>query len=185
MSDILNDMAQRIRSLREMEEISIEEMAKRLELSVEEYELYESGTKDFSFSMIYNIATELGVDVIDIMTGESPKLDSACMVRAGGGFKIDRRKAYDYRHLAFTFRDKKAEPFMVTVEAQANDEEPTLHAHEGQEFNYVVKGTLKLYIGEVVYELHEGDSLYFNSAIPHAMRAMNGEQAKFLAVVMK
>ena len=185
MSDIIQEMAKRIRSLREMEDISQESMAARLNMPLEEYQSYEAGERDFSFSAMYNIANELGVDVVDIMTGDSPKLSSACMVRKGEGFKIDRRKAYDYRHLAFTFRNKKAEPFMVTVEPQADDTQPQLHAHEGQEFNYVVEGSLALYIGEVVYYLEAGDSLYFNSGIPHAMRALGGKRAQFLAVVMK
>jgi len=178
-------MAQRVRDLREMEDITAEAMANRLGMAIDEYLEYESGKRDFSFSLMYNVANELGVDVIDIMTGDSPKLSTACMVQKGQGFKIDRRKAYDYRHLAFTFRNKKAEPFLVTVEAQTESAKPTLHAHDGQEFNYVVKGSLALYIGEVVYYLEEGDSLYFDSSIPHAMRALNGEQAQFLAVVMK
>jgi len=185
MPDIIQEMAQRIRSLREMEDISQEDMAERLEIPLSDYQDYEAGRKDFSFSTMYNIANELGVDVVDIMTGDSPKLSTACMVRRGEGFQIDRRKAYDYRHLAFTFRNKKAEPFMVTVEPQEGDAKPTLHAHEGQEFNYVVEGSLALYIGEVIYYLDAGDSLYFDSGTPHAMRALNGKRAQFLAVVMK
>jgi len=185
MADIIKEMAQRIRSLRMMEDITIEDMAKNLDIPVDEYARYEAGETDFSFSFMYNVAEQLGIDVVDIMTGDSPKLSGACMVKKGEGFKIDRRKAYDYRHLAFTFRNKKAEPFLVTVEAQTESAKPTLHAHDGQEFNYVVKGSLALYIGEVVYYLEEGDSLYFDSSIPHAMRALNGEQAQFLAVVMK
>ena len=48
-----------------------------------------------------------------------------------------------------------------------------------------MEGSLALYIGEVVYYLEAGDSLYFNSGIPHAMRALGGKRAQFLAVVMK
>ena len=62
---------------------------------------------------------------------------------------------------------------------------PTLHAHEGQKFNYVVEGSMIFYIGEISYELDEGDSIYFDSGIPHAMKAANGQPCKFLAVIMK
>lgn len=184
MSEMLREIALRIKALREMEEKTMEEMAAVCDVSLEEYQAYEAGKKDFSFSFIYNIANQLGVDVVDILTGDSPKLNSATVVRKGQGLKINRRESYDYRHLAFTFRNKMAEPFMVTVEPAPESEKPVLHAHEGQEFNYVLEGSMALYIGEVVYLLEEGDSIYFNSAVPHAMRAMNNQHAKFLAVVM-
>jgi quercetin dioxygenase-like cupin family protein len=73
---------------------------------------------------------------------------------------------------------------MVKVEPKT-DEKPELHAHEGQEFNYVVKGSMVLYIGEISYLLEEGDSIYFDSGVPHAMKANNDMPCKFLAVVMK
>ncbi len=184
MSQMLIDIAQRIRELRTMEDISQEEMAKRCGVSLEEYQQYETGQKDFSFSFVYTVAGVLGVDVVDILTGESPRLSNAAVVRKGQGFKIDRRKAYDYRHLAYTFKGKMAEPFLVTVEPAPESEKPTLHEHSGQEFNYMLEGTMALYIGDVIYVLEEGDSIYFNSTVPHAMRAMNGKAARFLAVVM-
>lgn len=184
MSDMLIEIAQRIRELRSMEEISQEEMAKRCDVSLEEYRQYENGEKDFSFSFFYTVAGVLGVDVVDILTGESPRLSNVSLVRKGQGFSIDRRDAYDYRHLAYTFKGKTAEPFLVTVEPAPESEKPALHEHSGQEFNFMLEGTMALYIGDVIYVLEEGDSIYFNSAIPHAMRAMNGKTARFLAVVM-
>lgn len=184
MSEMLVDIARRIRALRELEELTQEEMAAKCDISVEEYREYEKGNRDFSFSFIYNAAKALGVDVVDILTGDSPKLNSACVVRGGQGLKINRRDAYDYRHLAYTFRGKFAEPFMVTVEPAPETEKPTLHEHEGQEFNYIIEGTMALYIGDVIYTLDAGDSIYFNGAVPHAMRAMYGKSARFIAVVM-
>lgn len=184
MSEMLMEIAQRIRALRAMEEVSQEEMARRCDVTLEEYQQYEAGGKDFSFSFIYNVAKILGVDVVDILTGDSPKLSNVCLVRKGQGLKINRRDAYDYRHLAYTFKGKMSEPFLVTVEPAPESEKPVLHEHSGQEFNYMLEGTMALYIGEAIYVLEEGDSIYFNSAVPHAMRAMNGHTARFLAVVM-
>ncbi|NLW89219.1 MAG: helix-turn-helix transcriptional regulator [Clostridiaceae bacterium] len=184
MSDQLREMGERIRALREILEIEPEEMARRCDMTPEEYGEYEKGCKDFSFSFLSNVAGVFGVDVLDIMSGDSPKLSTACVVRKGEGFQVNRRAAYDYKHLAFTFRNKLAEPFMVTVEP--NDEKkPVLHAHEGQEFNYVVKGQMTFYIGEITYILDEGDSIYFESGIPHAMKANNDRACQFLAIVMK
>lgn len=184
MMDQLQEMGERIKALREIEEVTQETMAEKCEISLADYLSYEKGEKDFSFSFLYNAANALGVDVVDLMSGDSPKLSTCCMVKKGGGFEVRRRASYDYRHLAFTFRNKMAEPFMVTVEAKENNT-PVLHAHEGQEFNYVVEGQMTFYIGEISYELSEGDSIYFDSGIPHAMKANQGKACKFLAVVIQ
>ena len=184
MGEQLKDIGMRLAALRDACDLSEEEMARRLEVSTEDYRAYERGEKDFSFSFLYNAAGVLGVDVFDIMSGESPRLSTCTVVRAGEGYSINRRAAYDYRHLAFTFRKKLAEPFLVTVAPSGEGVTPTLHAHGGQEFNYVVSGQMQFYIGEISYTLNTGDSVYFDSGTPHAMRALGGVPCQFLAVVI-
>lgn len=185
MTEQLTEIGKRLYALRDIAEISLRDMAEKMDMSPEEYEAHETGQKDFSFSFLYNAAGILGVDVLDIISGESPKLSQCTLVRKGKGYDIVRRAAYDYKHLAFTFRNKKAEPFLVTIEPKPEEIEPDKHAHEGQEFNYVLTGAMKLYLGDDVYELFEGDSVYFDSGIRHAMRAMGNESAKFLVMVIK
>ena len=184
MTEQLREIGLRIQELREIMDYTREQLAQECECTVEELIAYEEGRKDFSFSVLYNIANVLGVDVVDLMSGDSPKLSTVCVVRSGGGYVINRRKQYDYKHLAFTFRNKKAEPFMVTVESDC-EPVPVMHAHEGQEFNYLLEGSMNFYIGDIVYELNEGDSIYFNSDLPHAVKALYDKRARFLAVVMK
>ena len=184
MTEQLKDIGARLSMLRESMALTPEKIAAALEVPLEDYLLYEAGEKDFSFSFLYNVAGILGVDVVDLISGETPKLSLCTVVRAGGGYEINRRKAYDYKHLAFTFRHKKAEPFMVTVEPKG-DSMPERHAHEGQEFNYMVAGSMDFFLGEMVYTLNEGDSVYFDSSVPHAMKAKGETPAKFLAIVMK
>lgn len=183
MTEQLKEIGRRLAALRSIMEFDEAEFSKQAGVTVEELKKYESGEKDFSFSFLSNAAEILGVDIMDIMSGDSPKLSSWCLVRGGDGFAVDRRDAYKYSHLAFTFRNKKADPFLVTVEPKA--ERPGLHAHKGQEFNWMVSGRMRLWIGNAVYDLNPGDSVYFDSSIPHAMNALDGEPAQFLAVVMK
>nr|WP_243108381.1 cupin domain-containing protein [Maliibacterium massiliense] len=185
ITEQLMEIAQRIRELREIMEVSEEQMAQSCGVTLEEYRAYERGEKDFSFSFFYNVANRLGVDVVDIMSGDSPKLSTCCLVRSGEGLEVNRREAYDYKHIAFTFRKKKAEPFVVTVEPKGEEETPELHAHAGQELNYMIEGSMAFYIGTQCYTLEAGDSVYFDSGIPHAMRALKNKRARFLAVVMK
>ncbi len=182
MTEQLKDIGRRLSDLRSIMGLDAEAFSAMMEVTPEDLLAYEAGEKDFSFSFLHNAAGILDVDVIDLLSGESPRLSSCCLVRKGEGLSIDRRSAYNYKHLAFTFRHKLAEPFLVTV--QPSDEIPTLHAHEGQELNYMESGRMTFYLGEMTYELAQGDSVYFDASIPHAMRAMEGAPAVFLAVVM-
>ncbi|MDR1692635.1 MAG: cupin domain-containing protein [Oscillospiraceae bacterium] len=182
MTEQLRDIGRRLSDLRSIMEIAPDEFCLKTGVTPEELDAYERGDRDFSFSFLYNAAHILGVDVMDLMSGDSPRLSSCSLVRNGQGYRVDRRAAYQYAHLAFTFRDKKAEPFLVTVEPKP--ETPALHSHEGQEFNYLLSGRMRFFIDSLVYDLGPGDSLYFNANLPHAMQALGDEPARFLAVVM-
>ena len=184
MTDQLLEIGGRLKGLRNIMDIPAEKMAENMKLGIDEYNAYESGERDFSFSFLLNAATILGVDVVDIISGDTPRLTTCALVRKGEGYDITRRAAYDYKHLAFTFRKKKAEPFLVTVEPNKG-EEVVLHSHEGQEFNYMLSGSMEFHLDTIVYELNEGDSVYFDSGVPHAMKASGAEAAKFIAIVMK
>lgn len=183
MTEQIKEIGLRLAALRDICDMTPATMAERLGVPVEKYIAYEKGERDFSFSFLYNCAEILGVDILDLMSGESPKLSTCALVRKGQGFDVSRNEAYNYKHLAFTFRNKKSEPFLVTVEPA--DELPPLNSHEGQEFNYVLEGRVLVQIGNITYELEEGDSVYFDSSVPHAERALDGKRARFIAVVMK
>ncbi|MDD3411472.1 MAG: XRE family transcriptional regulator [Eubacteriales bacterium] len=177
-------IALRIRELRDIAGLTAAEVAQRTGISIEEYEAYETGTRDFSFSHLFNIAEALGVDISDLLTGESPKLHGYVLTRAGQGLRFNRREQYVYHHLAYNFRDKLAEPFIVTVAQDSPGAEKQAHSHEGQEFDYVLEGTLKIVLGGNELYLKAGDSLYYNSALPHVMYALEGD-CRFIAVVVK
>ena len=182
MTEQLLEIGMRLKELREIMEIEPADMAERCGVDLETYKMYEAGEKDFSFSFLYNAAAVLEVDVVDIMSGESPKLSTCSVVRKGKGFRVERNNAYSYMALAFTFRNKRAEPFHVTVYPSNM---PHLHGHDGQEFQYLLKGDAEMEIGDSKFELHEGDAVYFDSNVPHALRSINDEPAEFLAVVIK
>jgi transcriptional regulator with XRE-family HTH domain len=182
MTEQLIEIGRRLSALRGIAEITPEEFCERTSVTAQELAAYERGEKDFSFSFLYNAAHVLNVDIIDLMSGDSPRLSDWCIVRKGGGFAIDRKDAYKYSHLAFTFRDKKSEPFFVTVEP--TDEMPAKHTHEGQEFNWMVSGRMRFTISDTDYVLEPGDSAYFNASIPHAMQALDNNTAQFIAVVV-
>lgn len=177
-------IALRIADLRDISGMTAEEVAHKSGVPVEDYIAYETGEKDFSFSHLFNIAETLGVDISDLLTGESPKLRGYVLTRSGKGLAFDRRKQYHYQHLAYNFAQKLAEPFIVTVEQDQPGVTKQAHSHEGQEFNYVLDGILKLNLGGNELVLQPGDSIYYNSSLPHAMYAPEGD-CRFIAVVIK
>ncbi len=183
MDKQLLEMGIRLRELREIKGVSEEDIAKKLDKTVDEYLEYENGKHDFSFSFMLNVATILGVDVIDLLSGESPALSDCAVVKRGQELFIKKEGAYDYKHLAYTFQNKKGEPFFVT--SMPGEEDKVLHTHPGQEFNFVLSGSMELKVGAIKYLLNKGDSAYFNSGIPHGIKVIGDKPVKFLAVVMK
>jgi len=187
----LADIALRLRSLRDDLGVSIEEMAVATETTPEQYEALESGTVDFSFTTLYHAANKLGVDMIDLLTGEGPNLSGYSIVRAGKGLSIKRRAGFEYLHLAPTFKDKLAEPFVVTAPyfEDEQDKPIALSSHVGQELDYVLSGRLRFAyedaLGVRTEELGPGDALFYDSGRGHGMIATGGEACTFLAVVFK
>lgn len=184
MKDSIQTIAVRITDLREIAGKTKEEVAGASGIDLDIYEEYEAGKRDFSFSHLFNIANTLGVDISDLLTGDSPKLRGYIVTRSGKGLAFDRRKAYHYQHLAYNFKDKKAEPFIVVVEYDGQMEGKTAHSHEGQEFDYVLEGHMKIVLGGNDVYLGPGDSVFYDSSLPHAMYAVERD-ARFIAVVVK
>ena len=183
MMQQLKEMGERLAELRDINGFSQQEMADKLNMPLEDYVAHEKGEKDFSFGFMFTVASILGVDVFNLLAGKSPKLSDCAVVRKGQEFFIKKEDAYDYKHLAFTFKDKKAEPFFVM--SMPGEEDSKLHSHKGQEFNFVLSGCMEFRIGDISYTLNKGDSVYFNSQIPHGIKVIGEKPVKFLAVVMK
>jgi len=182
MTEQLRAIADRIRNAREMLDLSQQQVADLSGMTLAEYAKYEKAEVDFSFSAVHNIAQALGVDLTDLFTGESPKLTSYVLTRAGEGHSIKRNDAYNYKHLAVNFKNKQIEPFYVTLEPD-NGEEKEAHVHSGQEFDYILSGRMKVMLSGHELILNEGDSLFYNSSSPHAMYALDGKPVTFIAVV--
>ncbi len=183
MSEQIRQIAARIKELREIAGISTESLAKELGVKLETYLEYESGTTDIPVSFLYNVANRFNVELTAILTGDAPKLHTYCVVRKGKGVSVERREHYKYQNLAYNFINKKAEPFLVTVEPEAEESPVHYNSHPGQEFNYVLEGTLKVFINGYEIVLNEGDSLYFDSGVNHGMKTVGGKTSKFLAII--
>lgn len=182
----IQEMARRIKELREIENLSIAEMAQKTGISEAEYIACEAGESDLNFAFIYRCALAFNVDVTDIIEGQSPTLAKYTVTKSGEGQRIEQAHGMVYYNLAATFRNRISEPLFVraayTEEAQHKDIELT--THEGQECDIVLKGALKVQVGEHSEILHEGDSIYYDSGTPHGMIAVENQDCLFYAIVL-
>ena len=184
MCDPIQSIATRLRGLREALELTQEEVAASCNLPVGQYREMESGTADFSVNVLQTISRHYGISLDVLMFGEEPRMNSYFITRAGKGVAVERQKAYKYEALAAGFRDRKIDPFIVTVEPAADDAPMHLNCHPGQEMNYVLEGRLLIGLNGKEIVLNTGDSLYFDSGLPHGMKALDGKTVRFLAIIM-
>lgn len=183
----IKEVATRLRGLRETLDFSIKEFCIKTGISQEDYEKIEQGEKDFSLTFLYKCAELFNVELIEILTGQAPKLSSYSIVRKDMGLPIERRERFAYQHLAYMFKEKSIEPLIVKApyDSDLENQPIKLSVHEGQEFDYVLKGSLKFVIGEHTETLNEGDAVYYNSNTPHGMIATGGQDSEFMAILIK
>jgi len=184
MKEKMKEIAQRVSELRELSEVSLKDMANDINVPVETYKSYEEGINDIPASVLFEISQKLNVDMGLLLTGEETRMHIFTVTREGKGVRVERRKQYKYENLAEKFIHKKAEPFIVTVQPRNEEGKPSTNSHPGQEFNYVIKGSLKIYIHDNEIVLEKGDSIFFDSSYKHAMEALDGKKAKFLAIIL-
>jgi mannose-6-phosphate isomerase-like protein (cupin superfamily) len=183
MNEQIKQIAERLAGLRDALGRTPEEMAKSCNLSTDEYLLLETGTVDISVSVLHQISQANGIALTTLMFGDEPKMSSYFVTRKGTGITVERVKAYKYQSLAAGFANRKADPFIVTVHPKPEEEEIFLNSHPGQEFNMVLSGRMLIRINGKDLILEEGDSIYFNSELPHGMKALDNEKVCFLAVI--
>ncbi len=182
----IKEIAGRIRELREIENLTVAEMALKTGVSEEEYLACEKGESDLHFAFIYRLANAFNVDVTDIIEGYSPRLKSFTVTRRGEGQRIEKAHGMTYYNLAHAFKNRIAEPLYVkSVYSEELQNKPIeCTTHSGQECDLIISGHLKVQIGNHTEVLGPGDSIYFDSNTPHGMIAVGGQDCTFYAIVL-
>ena len=182
----LYEVAQRIKEMRDICGYSVEKMAEKAEVSVEQYLVYEAGEVDLPFTFIHKCALAFDIGLTDLLEGHSAKLTSYTVTRKGKGQTTASENGIEIKNLAPKFRKRLSDPYMVRYEYSAELENKPIHTttHAGQEFDLVISGKLKVKIGNHEEVLEEGDSIYYNSSTPHGMIAIDGRDCVFLAMIM-
>ena len=180
----IKQLAMRVQELRAQKNFTVPQMAELLGVTPEEYQSYEDGSKQAPFSFYYNLAEHFGLDVSSVISGEAPNLAVYTVTRDGKGFPFVRRPGFSYLHQAIRMKERTGEPFIVTAPCSKEDELLHYSEHNGQEFDLILSGTLQVYLRDKEEILNQGDSIYFDGRVPHAMQAIGGQSCKFLSIVM-
>ncbi|HKL72198.1 MAG TPA: cupin domain-containing protein [Marinilabiliaceae bacterium] len=183
MEEQIIEIAHRVKTLREILGITAQQAAENCGLSINDYQQLELGLTDISVGTLHTLAKSFGVEVSTFLSGEEPRMRLYTLTRKGQGVVMKRRKAYSYKALAANFINRKADPFLVKVEPKPDNLPVDFNNHPGQEFNLILKGSMKFFINDKEMILNEGDSIYFDSGSPHGMRAADNASCEFLAII--
>ena len=152
----LQEIALRIRDMREILGLSIAEMARNTGLDEQTYVQYEGGSVDLPFTFIHKCSQTFGIEMTELLEGHSAHLSNYAITRKGKGLTTAREDGITIQNLAPMFRNKLAEPYWVKYEYSAEQQNQPIHTttHSGQEFDLVIKGTLKVQVVENTEVLH-------------------------------
>jgi transcriptional regulator with XRE-family HTH domain len=183
-------IGEKIKNFRETKDISVEEMAKRSGLT-EEQILRIEGNEDFpSLAPLIKIARVLGVRLgtfLDDQTELGPVVSrkSDRESNSGIGFTNNATTKHKYMSYFALSQDKSGrhmEPFFIDVKPSMK-EDFIFSTHEGEEFIYVIEGSIEINYGKDTYLLSEGDSIYYDSIVAHHVHAKNDNPAKIIGVI--
>ena len=182
----LLEMAARIREMREIIGYTVAQMAEKTGVSVEEYSNVEAGKVDPTFNFLHQCAIAFGVDINALLEGHSAHLSGYEVTRAGQGPVTAAESVMTIRNQAAMFRNRLGTPYWVTYKFDKTllDQPINTTTHAGQEFDIVLKGAMKIRVGDHVETLQEGDSIYYKSSTPHGMIAADERGLTFIAMVM-
>lgn len=184
MDEAIKQIGERLKGLREVLDIPAQEVADLCGVPLDVYVRMEEGDGELSVSSLRKISRKYGIALDVLLFGEEPHMSSYFLTRNGQGMSVERRKAYKYQSLAGGFMGRTADPFMVLVEPKPDGTPLEKDTHQGQEFDMVTEGSMELTVGNKVFVLNEGDSIYFDAMQPHCMRALNGKAVRFIAVII-
>ncbi len=176
----------KIQALRKSKRLTLEQLAKRTGLTKGYLSQIENASKAPPFSTLDKIAYALGVDITFFFIRHESEQEDAniAVVRPEERKKIAPggiRRGYGYDSLAYKKAGKNMEPYLITVDSRSSG----TFRHDGEEFLFLLDGTLEFNYGGKRYRLKEGDSVYFDSAIEHSGRALGGSKVKMLCVIFK
>lgn len=179
------DLGRQVRRLRNKRELTLQDLADLTGLSKPNLSQIENNLVTPPIATLLKISSALGVAIGHFF--QEPQQESGVVVvRKKDRYGVAKGPhishiGYQYEPLAYPKIDKRMEPFIVHMEEREADD-IVFNNHRGEEFLYVIDGTLEFHRGGKIYTLERGDSLYFDSIVPHGYRGVGGP-AKTLVVI--
>lgn len=169
-------IGKKIKKARLAKKISFDALANDTGFSIDYLKKVEAGKLTPPVGTLLLIARSLEIDSGDLLKDDDDKIQDrikAFTKRTGN---------YAYTTLTPGAENKHLKAFRVEIEAMAEHEGVGYH-HVGEEFVYVLSGTIEVMVGEHVNKLKEGDSLHFNSGIQHNLRNIGKTDAELLVII--
>lgn len=193
MAEEYGRMGKKIRTLREAHGLSVEELSERSGIDASVIEELEEGSAASSLAPLIKITRALGVRLGTLMDDDEQlgpvftdedSMEAGTVVRSFG--TSSDAGDLNYFSLAAGRPSRHIDPFIITI-TPSGEMSHKLRGHEGEEFLYGLEGEIEIEYGSgshgKVYVLGPGESIYYDSIVPHQVRAHDGQNAKFLAVV--
>jgi len=184
-----NKIGAKLRQLRDAKEMTVEQLAEQSQCHADQIRQIEAGALVPSLTPLMEISRSLGVrlgTLLDDDPVEGPAIfDNAQapnVIRFSGKDPEATSSNLDFYSMATGKKDRHMEPFMIDVKPRSGAA-PLLSGHEGEEFIYVISGAIQINYGKNTYELETGESIYYDSIVPHDVHAKGSGNARILAVV--
>ena len=181
-------IGERVKSFRESKNITTEELAERSGLNSEQILTVEENAGMPSLAPLIRISRALGVRLGTFLDDQEEIGPVVCRkeeTKKGISFSNDNsasRKHMTYNSLSNIKSGRHMEPFMINV-APKSEVDFVLSSHEGEEFILVLEGCIEVNYADKVYVLEKGDSIYYDSIVPHIVRSCDENESKILAVI--
>lgn len=179
-------VGERIRKLRELKGLSLDDVSQRTGISEEMLESIEADAVAPPLGTLTKLARALEMKMGYLLTGGESR--PFVITRKNERQPVSRHAAeqqskygYSYLSLSPGMRNRNMEPFLVTLSPTA--EEMPGSVHEGEEFIFVLEGEMEVIIGENREVLYPGDSIYYHSSIPHLVKCHQDKPTRILAVL--
>ena len=178
-------VGERIKKLREAQDMTLEQVAKLAGIDAERLRAYEEGSAVPAIGAVIQLSRVLGSKMEGLLHGGGTVSEHLTICRSGeslGGDQGDTEQSYAYATLTRPgTAGHRMEPFLLSFDPKTARGVPI--THDGQEFVYIVAGTIELFYDGRNYRLEQGDSAYLDSSRPHTFHGLGDSVAKMLAVV--
>ncbi|MEW6114201.1 MAG: XRE family transcriptional regulator [Thermodesulfobacteriota bacterium] len=176
---------QRLRASRESRGFTLQELSEKTGIAADVLGQVEAGETILPLGQLIKLSNALAMSMsVLISEGEQAfTIVRADQRRRFARFGKSRQTShgYEYESLAAGKKDRRMEPFIVTLQPASSDEPST---HDGQEFIYVLEGEMEVLVDDTREVLRPGDAVYYDSTSTHLVRAHGDKPAKILAVLI-